>query len=130
MSRMTADEKRKLRADLVLALVVIAVSLILLALLYQRQDGQRVVILIDGKATAEYDLSVNRTVTIKTADGGENILAIQDGSCYMKEANCPDHICVREGHSHRKGQSIICLPHHLVVQIEGGKENGVDAVAR
>lgn len=127
---MTENDKRKWRAGFVLALLIITFSLIFMAVLYQRQDGQRVVILIDGKATAEYDLSVNRTVTIRTADGGENVLTIQDGSCYMKEANCPDHICVREGHIHRKGQSIICLPHHLVIQIEGGKEAEVDAVVR
>ena len=46
----------------------------------------------------------------------------------MSEANCPDHICVRQGKIHYTGQVITCLPNRLTVTIEGGEDGGVDLI--
>ena len=48
----------------------------------------------------------------------------------MIKATCPDHLCIKQGKINKKGATIVCLPHHLVVEvIEGnegneGKEDG------
>ena len=44
----------------------------------------------------------------------------------MERADCPDQVCVRQGAVRYNGESIVCLPHRLIVSIEGGVENGVD----
>lgn len=62
-------------------------------------------------------------------DGAENILVIQDGSAWIKDANCPDKLCVKQGKISGSGQSLICLPHKLTVTVEGGKKEELDAVA-
>ena len=120
----------KRRADIVLIILITAIAFFLMLILQHSAKGARAVILIDGKETESYDLTINRTVTLNTGNGGKNVLVILDGTCYMKESNCPDHICVQEGKISRKGQSIICLPHHLVIQITGGKANSVDTAVR
>ena len=48
----------------------------------------------------------------------------------MEEADCPDRLCVRQGAVSRVGESIICLPHELVVTVEGEEmDGGLDGVA-
>ena len=45
----------------------------------------------------------------------------------MIKATCPDHLCIKQVKINKKGATIVCLPHHLVVEvIEGneGKEDG------
>ena len=72
-------------------------------------------------------MAEDRTVTIGEAD--YNVLEISGGGAAVVEANCGDHTCVRTGTVSRTGETIVCLPHRLVVEIVGGAAD-VDAVAR
>lgn len=38
---------------------------------------------------------------------------------YMKEANCRDGLCIAQGKMKNAAKTIVCLPHKLVVQLEG-----------
>ena len=69
---------------------------------------------VDGKFYGEYSLEQNRTVEIKT-ENGYNILVIENGTAYVKDASCPDGICVNHRPISKSGESIICLPNKVVV---------------
>ena len=59
-----------------------------------------------------------------------NTLVIENGAARVVEASCPDQICVNQGAVRYEGESIVCLPHKLVVTVEGGRPNDVDATAK
>ena len=42
----------------------------------------------------------------------------------MTEADCPDGYCKRQGEISTEKETIVCLPHKLVVEIQGAKPNG------
>ena len=94
-----------------------------------RQEGARAVVTIDGRKTADYDLSEDREEVIET-EYGCNRLVIHEGTAAVTEADCPDKVCVREGRIRWSGQSIVCLPHRLVVSIEGNGEQEIDGLVR
>lgn len=51
--------------------------------------------------------------------GGYNLISVsKDGVC-MEAADCRDQVCVRHRSISAEGESIICLPHRLVVEIPG-----------
>ncbi len=58
---------------------------------------------------------------------GKNIVEIGEGSVRILEADCPDQVCVRTGWISNPGQTVVCLPHKLVVEIKGGEESETDA---
>ena len=112
------SNKRKIKNDIILAVIVIVVAATgLLLLNIFKTEGSFAVIKIDGKETERYPLSVNTEVVIETGDNGRNTLVIEDNKAFMKDANCPDKIC--EGHSKisYKGETIVCLPHKVVIEI-------------
>ncbi len=49
----------------------------------------------------------------------------------MTQADCPDGICANHKPIHKTGESIICLPHKVVVTVISDKsnDNEIDAVA-
>lgn len=51
-----------------------------------------------------------------------NLFSVSDGSVRMEVADCPDQICVHHIPIKGGGESIICLPHKLVVEIGGSYE--------
>ncbi len=124
------SNKRKLKNDIILAVIVVAVAATgLLLLNVFKTEGSFAVIKIDGKETERYPLSVNTEVVIETGDDGRNTLVIEGNKAFMKDANCPDKIC--EGHSKisYKGETIVCLPHKVVIEIvTEDSENELDVV--
>jgi len=60
---------------------------------------------------------------------GYNRIVIDDGIVSMVEADCKDQICVFSKAINKPGELIICLPHKVVVQINGIKKNDVDAIS-
>ena len=115
------------RGDLYLIGGCLLAALILCGLwLGLRQTGAAVIVEQNGRETARYDLSEDRTVRIE-GEGGYNLLVIQGGEVWLSEADCPTQLCVKTGKIRYAGQSIVCLPHKLAVRIAGGA-SGLDAV--
>lgn len=114
--------------------ILVAVLLLLggalaLFLRLTRQDGGYVSVQIDGEPVMELPLSEDARIVL--GEGGHtNTLVIENGAAQVVEASCPDQICVRQGAIRYEGESIVCLPHRLVVTVEGGQTNDVDAAAR
>jgi len=83
-------------------------------------------IYIDGQLYKRVDISsVSQPydIEIKT-QYGSNTVHVENGAISITDADCPDHICIQSGRLYQSGMSIICMPHRLVITIEGG---GVDA---
>ena len=90
-------------------------------------DNLRVVIEVDGEVYAAYDMDeVKGIIPISTPDGGENRVWVQDDLVFMDDANCPDQTCVKQGVIKDSTVPIVCLPHKVIVRIEGG-DSGLDA---
>lgn len=115
------------KGDLLLALGVALLALALYLAFRPGEAGAWAVVSVDGRETARYPLDRERTVTI----GGEdyNVLRISEGAAWIEEANCGDGTCVRTGAVSREGETIVCLPHRLVVRVEGGEAPLLDAAA-
>lgn len=108
-------------AVLLLVLTVIGVGILAFGKtgFFTGKKGNTVKVVVAGKIYGEYSLNVNKTVEIKS-DRGHNILVIEDGEAYVREASCPDGVCSSHKPINIVGESIICLPNQVVVSIEGG----------
>ena len=116
---------KRLRYDLILIIALLIVSAGAGLMLRPQEEGGTVVVTVDGTETGRYALDEDRTVRIESS-GGYNLLTIQNGTAAVTEADCGDHTCIRTGEIHLDGQSIICLPHKVVITVEGGRQDEVD----
>lgn len=118
--------KKKRRRDLLLAGSLLLLAGLLFLLFRPGGQGAWAVVTADGAEVARYPLDEDRTVRL--GDGaGYNILQISGGAAAVIEADCGDHTCVRTGKISREGERIVCLPHKLMIRIEGGDGPAFDA---
>ena len=119
------------RQDIFLLAGLLAIFLVLGAvLLLTRENGATVVVRVAGEETAIFRLDETTTYVIDGAIGGTNELVIENGEVWLKDASCPDQLCVHQGKIRYVGESIICLPNKISVTIEGEpEEDGVDVIA-
>lgn len=116
----TNDKKRKLRNDIILAAVIILIAVAgLLIFSLNKEEGAYATVFINGKETAAYPLSKDTEVVITSGAENENTntLVIKDGKAYVSDADCPDKICVDTRAASYVGETIVCLPHKLVIEI-------------
>lgn len=59
------------------------------------------------------------------SDSAYNLLCIAEGKIWMEEADCRDQICVRHKPISGNRESIICLPHKLVIELTSDSEDEV-----
>ena len=89
-------------------------------------NGTHMKVTVDGEVYGTYSLAENQTVKIQTGHG-TNVLVIENGSVHMEEADCPDGYCKRQGTISRVNETIVCLPHKLVAEVESDGSTTDDA---
>ncbi len=123
---------KKYRADILLIAGILLVgAVIALVLLLGQKAGSRVEVRLSGEVVRSFSLDDAVTYEIVDPEGGRNILRIEGGKAWIEEADCPDRLCVGMGKISRIGQTVVCLPHELVIEIVGEKSptDDVDVIA-
>ncbi|MBE5930546.1 MAG: NusG domain II-containing protein [Lachnospiraceae bacterium] len=111
---------RLFRNDVIFIVVLLfVVSALGLCFYLFRGEGDSVVVTVDGKEFGRYSLTEDITVEIRTGAQNEelNLLVIKDGQAYVETATCPDGICAGHKPISREGESIVCLPHKVVITV-------------
>lgn len=111
--------KRKLVTgyDLLIFSIVFVFSIVFMFLFLSSDSGEKVVISVEQQVIGEYSLGFDITEEIKTKHGS-NTLVISNGECFVVAADCRDGICINRGKISKIGESIVCLPHKLIVEIK------------
>lgn len=130
----TVDNKIRLKRDiiLVLSLVIIAAAAFLIINYGVKKKGNYAVIKVDGQVIKTLRLDREETsIEVSGYQGGVNKIMIKDGKVSMTDADCPDKLCVKTGEISKTGETIVCLPHRVVVEIKGSLDDAaVDSVVR
>lgn len=106
------------RGDIILSVGCVLAAVLSLAFAFAfRTDGKTAVITVDGEVFGQYKLSDEQDIVIKT-EHGENMLLISDGKIKVTAADCPDHYCVDHVAIDSTGETIVCLPHRVVIEIK------------
>ena len=125
------DEKTKKRRDWIFILIVavIAAALYFSGVLSPGGAGAYAVIYVDGEEIERLPLDADTEFEVQT-EAGENKVVISGGKASVAYADCPDKLCVKQGEIDREGETIVCLPHKMVVEVEGGKAPEFDVISR
>ena len=94
---------------------------------FSTDEAVQVMVSVDGKSYGAYSLKQEQVIRIET-EYGYNELTIKDGKAGVTASDCKNQVCVHSMAISQNGQSIICLPHKLIIQITGSGEKQLDAV--
>ena len=105
------------KGDIILSvgIIVLAVACVFGFFLF-KTEGKQVVITVDGEVFGTYSISTDQEIEVKT-ERGVNIVAIYDGKVSVSEADCPDKYCVNHVAVDETGETVVCLPHRMIVEV-------------
>ena len=89
--------------------------------IWQTGKGDRVIIRSGGKIIAEANLLQEQTIHVN-GPLGTSIIAIQNHRARVASDPSPRQYCVKQGWLSRSGESAICLPNQVSVEISGANK--------
>ena len=107
----------------VLAVVLLAVGTAVLTWGADRSGGAvTAVFSVDGAESEPVSLEADFSRTV-SANGYVLEVCCSGGEIWIESSDCPTQDCVHTGHISRSGQSIVCLPAHVIITLEGAADN-------
>ncbi len=126
-------DKKVGKKEILLLLLIFLAAIIGYFVIQKMQStpGGQVKVSVDGTEYGTYDLHTTgekaQKIEIKNADGiVTNTLVIENGKADMISADCPDKLCVKQHAISSNGETIVCLPNKVVVEIEDGESSQFD----
>lgn len=124
------------KADILLFFSFLALAAMIAAMPLVRVSGseEKVRIISGGELVGIYPLEKDIEIEVKH-DGHLNIVSIKDKKVYMEYSDCRNQICVHTREITRPGDTIVCLPNYVIVEITGSEGGGdeddsVDVIAK
>ncbi len=109
--------KKRVRNDILLITSFLLFALLIGAcLLFWQKEGDTVCVSVNGMPYGTYSLNEDRVVEIVT-EAGYNRLVIRGGEAFVEAADCPDGICAAHRPISGTRESIVCLPHGVVITL-------------
>lgn len=112
--------------------IIVVFSLVLLSFIpffifsfvqAQKTEGTSVntaIISVDGKEVRRIVLTDNtstETFDVHSSDGGYNTIEVTNNKIRIKAADCTDQVCVLTEYISKPGETIVCLPHKVLIEI-------------
>ncbi len=89
----------------------------------------QVVIKQYGKEIKRLDIHVDTKYKVEHEKEYNNVV-IENQKVWIESANCSEQLCVHHNPISNVGESIICLPHQLSIEIVGEEEAKYDAISQ
>ncbi len=104
--------KIKLKEILIIISIIVISALLLLSVNIFSNRGITAIVTIDSKIVKKVDLTKNQTYQI------DNItLEVKNKKIRVLYSDCPDKICTKKEFISKLGESIVCMPNKLIVEI-------------
>lgn len=92
--------------------------------LFGNSKEQKLRITVSGEEYGTYSLEEDQVIKV----GDTNVCEIKDKKVSMISADCPDQLCVHQRTIQLQGETIVCLPNKVVLEIMGTKQTDQEAL--
>ncbi len=120
--------KNEKKRTLFLILILVVFSLVVHLIFRYRYDAsslssEDLVVVVEAEGRQLYAVPLTDEVRLPVITGsGENVVRIEDGVVSMESADCKNQICVQTAAISQPGETIVCLPHRVVVSVSVRKK--------
>jgi len=115
---------KKFKFDIILISVLIIglVSWLVFWAISGSNVNKKAIVEYNNEEILEIDLNVDQEIRLHELKNGETLkyemlIVVKKGYIFVKENDCPNHDCIKEGKKNKIGDTIICLPNRILIRI-------------
>ena len=113
------------KKELTFIIGIVAFAVVLWGGMYLTRRGHygTIRITVNGEEYGTYSLAKDQVIKINDT----NVCEIKNGEVKMTEADCPDHLCMKQKAVDNTGGTIVCLPNKVVIEGEKGNSSAEES---
>jgi hypothetical protein len=115
--------------DRALVVLLAAASLAGIALAGPSPAATTATVRVDGRVAARLPLAADRRLAVR-GPLGETEIVVERGAARIVASPCRRKVCVGMGRAARRGDLLVCVPNHVVVEVDGREPGAPDAILR
>ena len=102
--------------DIKLVVIVLIIIILLFSLTLFRKKANIANVYYENELILEIDLSINKIYEVDGYNGKVKI-EVLNNQIIVVEENSPYHLCSKQGFVSKSGESIICLPNKIIIEL-------------
>ena len=102
--------------DIKLVVIVLIIIILLFSLALFRKKANIANVYYENELILEIDLSINKIYEVDGYNGKVKI-EVLNNQIRVVEENSPYHLCSKQGFVSKSGESIICLPNKIIIEL-------------
>ncbi len=116
------------KRDLIVVGAIIVAIILMVAYEFFLKSGysEKAVVRSDGNIICEISLLSDSQTNIESF-GYNFTLTVKNGKIAVTYAECPDKVCFHTGYISKPGQTIVCLPAKVTIELENRGKASFDA---
>ncbi|MGA2091283.1 MAG: NusG domain II-containing protein [Endomicrobiales bacterium] len=110
-----------------IAVIVIISMVVPLSISFVGTSAHTAQVFEQGTLIKVIDLSKDSESTLKLHHGFI-VVQVKQGKIRARKCSCPEKVCIGMGWISKSGQSIVCVPNKLLIEVRGSENADYDAV--
>lgn len=102
--------------DIKLIILILIIISFLFSLSLFNKKANIANVYYENDLVLEIDLSINNTYEVEGYNG-KVLIEVLNNQIRVIEENSPYHLCSKQGFISKSGQSIICLPNKIIIEL-------------
>lgn len=105
------------KSDIKLIIIILFITIVMLFVYFiNKEEADIALVYYDSSIVLTIDLNINN---IYEVDGqlGKVKIQVENKQIKVIEENSPYHLCSKQGFIKNKGESIICLPNKVIIEL-------------
>lgn len=118
------------KSDIIIIGIVFVIALVCgIYFYFGKEEGSYAIVKVDGEIYGQYSLKKEQIIQIPSERDNYNQLVITEGYADIQDASCPDKICVHQKKINKSGETLVCLPNKVIVEIKSEEKSSLDGIA-
>ena len=102
--------------DIKLIFIVLLIVILLFSLSLLRKEANVANVYYENDLILKIDLNINNTYEVEGYNG-KVVIEVLNNKIRVVEENSPYHLCSKQGFIDKSGESIICLPNKIIIEL-------------
>ena len=102
--------------DIRLIVVILLITCIFFIIQFSHKKADIAYVYHNSDIILTIDLNIDNNYTVM-GDNGEVKISVKDHKIKVDSENSPYHLCSKQGYISKKGESIVCLPNRIIIEL-------------
>ena len=104
-------------------IVMLIIGILFLVYFFNKKEANEALVYHGTDLILTIDLNIDKEYVVQ-GDNGNVVIKVLDKKIKVKEENSPYHLCSKQGYISNSGESIVCLPNKIIIELPSN--DGID----